>query len=781
MAVRTIRVTVVGERLRKDSKSAGVQGGANAAALHIAFDQSWTGFSKRIIWRNAAGEDPVAVILYNSVSALAEGAEALAFDVPIPAEPLALAGWCSFTIEGYLDAQPDVVLYTVRDRLQVLPNVEAGGALPPDDVTASQAMQLQAEIDGILPDVMGQVALAVSAKEAVEDMTVSASGLDAGSAPTVTKTVRDGVVHLAFGVPAGAKGDKGDQGEKGETGDQGPQGPKGDTGAKGDKGDTGAQGPKGDTGERGLQGVQGERGEQGVKGDKGDAFTYGDFTAEQLAALTGPKGEKGDTGEQGPKGDTGDPGPQGIQGPPGPAGSGSGDMLSSVYDPQGKAQDVFAYADGKNVLYVTFTLGEQDDFGNFACTADHTVEEVFAAVNAGRSVIARTPITTQYGTAYDQLQLGYVNQITDCLQVSFFSNTKYGTRVFEMFEDGCQYYAELLAAEDIGALPTSGGTMTGALTLAGNPTENLHAATKQYADTKLAKSGGTITGDVIVSAQDDVDFATMDFGYRQDGVSAFQPSTLRGIHIPTEPDMAASKEYVDSASGGIPVVTTAGTGAAYTATVEGITELTNGQLLVMIPHTRSTSATPTLRINGGTISFIKRFGTGSSMTWMGGASTMWLEAGIAVLLVYSNSYWFAQALPKPEAYDLSGTVKVENGGTGTASLTAGSYLVGNGTAAVQLKTPAQVREDIGAAGKPKTLQISIPASGWDASAKTQTVTATGVTATNAVTPSPAPASWEAAGTAGVRCTAQAADSLTFTCSEVPTADLTYNVLVQEVQ
>lgn len=495
----------------------------------------------------------------------------------------------------------------------------------------------------------------------------------------------------------------------------------------------------------------------------------------------GDKGETGATGARGPRGDTGAQGPQGIQGPPGPAGSGSGDMIASTYDPTGKAQDVFAYADGKNVLYVTFTLGEQDDFGNFACTADHTVEEVFAAVNAGRSVIARTPITTQYGTAYDQLQLGYVNQITDCLQVSFFSNTKYGTRVFEMFEDGCQYYAELLAAEDIGALPTSGGTMTGALTLAGNPTENLHAATKQYADTKLAKSGGTITGDVIVSKGDETEFATMDFGYRKDGLSVFQPSTLRGIHLPTEPDMAASKEYVDSASGGIPVVTTAGTGEAYTATVEGITELTNGQLLVMIPHTRSTSATPTLRINGGTISFIKRFGTGSSMTWMGGASTMWLEAGIAVLLVYSNSYWFAQALPKPEAYDLSGTVKVENGGTGTASLTAGSYLVGNGTAAVQLKTPAQVREDIGAAGKPKTLQISIPASGWDASAKTQTVTATGVTATNAVTPSPAPASWEAAGTAGVRCTAQAADSLTFTCSEVPTADLTYNVLIQEVQ
>lgn len=66
---------------------------------------------------------------------------------------------------------------------------------------------------------------------------------------------------------------------------------------KGDKGDTGLQGiqgekgDKGDTGEQGIQGIQGEKGD---KGDKGDAFTYDDFTEEQLAAL---KGEKGDAGE----------------------------------------------------------------------------------------------------------------------------------------------------------------------------------------------------------------------------------------------------------------------------------------------------------------------------------------------------------------------------------------------------------------------------------------------------------------------------------------------------
>lgn len=112
----------------------------------------------------------------------------------------------------------------------------------------------------------------------------------------------------------GAAGPRGEKGEVGPAGPAGPQGPKGDTGA------TGAVGPKGDTGER---------------GPKGDAFTYADFSAEQLEALrgpagatgaTGPKGDTGATGPQGPKGDTGgigpkgDQGPQGIQGIQGPKG-----------------------------------------------------------------------------------------------------------------------------------------------------------------------------------------------------------------------------------------------------------------------------------------------------------------------------------------------------------------------------------------------------------------------------------------------------------------------------
>ena len=136
--------------------------------------------------------------------------------------------------------------------------------------------------------------------------------------------------------PAGPQGEKGEKGATGDTGPQGIQGEKGDTGPqgprglKGDTGEQGAQGPKGDTGATGPQGPQGATGEQGPKGDtgdtgpkgdkgdKGDAFTYADFTPEQLAALKGPQGDKGDTGTQGPKGETG---PKGDTGPAGAAGT----------------------------------------------------------------------------------------------------------------------------------------------------------------------------------------------------------------------------------------------------------------------------------------------------------------------------------------------------------------------------------------------------------------------------------------------------------------------------
>jgi len=65
--------------------------------------------------------------------------------------------------------------------------------------------------------------------------------------------------------------------------------------------------------------------------------------------------------------------------------------------------------------------------------------------------------------------------------------------------------------------------------------------------------------------------------------------------------------------------------------------------------------------------------------------------------------------------------------------------------------------------------------GW--SSNTQTVTVTGVTASNTVFVSPAPASASDYASAGIICTAQGTDSLTFTCTTVPSNAITVNVII----
>ncbi len=113
----------------------------------------------------------------------------------------------------------------------------------------------------------------------------------------------------------GKDGATGPQGEKGETGEQGPAGADGKDGADGVSCThswdgtvltvTSASGTS-SADLVGPQGPKGDAGATGATGAKGDAFTFEDFTAEQLASLKGEKGDKGDTGKTGATGATPD-------------------------------------------------------------------------------------------------------------------------------------------------------------------------------------------------------------------------------------------------------------------------------------------------------------------------------------------------------------------------------------------------------------------------------------------------------------------------------------------
>lgn len=87
------------------------------------------------------------------------------------------------------------------------------------------------------------------------------------------------------------------------------------------------------------------------------------------------------------------------------------------------------------------------------------------------------------------------------------------------------------------------------------------------------------------------------------------------------------------------------------------------------------------------------------------------------------------------------------------------------------------------ANAPIMQTITLSSSSWSSTAKTQTVAVPGVLADETkqlITPTPASSSQTAYYNAGIRCTSQAADSLTFTATTVPSVDLTVYVTIQGV-
>ena len=200
-------------------------------------------------------------------------------------------------------------------------------------------------------------------------VSVTVTTLPAGSSATATYDKSTGT--LALGIPQGSKGDTGATGATGATGPQGEQGVQGETGA------TGATGPQGPAGPANVLTIG------SVTSGKVASATITGEAPNQVLNLVLEKGDKGETGEKGATGDTGPQGEQGIQGPQGSpgadaptitgitirqsdyhlivtlsdgtsydagycrgaSGAGTGDMLASVYDPNNKHQDIFAYVD----------------------------------------------------------------------------------------------------------------------------------------------------------------------------------------------------------------------------------------------------------------------------------------------------------------------------------------------------------------------------------------------------------------------------------------------------
>ena len=96
---------------------------------------------------------------------------------------------------------------------------------------------------------------------------------------------------------------------------------------------------------------------------------------------------------------------------------------------------------------------------------------------------------------------------------------------------------------------------------------------------------------------------------------------------------------------------------------------------------------------------------------------------------------------------------------------------------IDSKIESQVNSMIGnKANKSTSVTVTLASASW--SGNTQTVSVTGVTDTNNVVVSPSGRdSTEAWADGEVLCTSQGSNTLTFTCTTVPTADITVSVVI----
>ncbi len=111
-------------------------------------------------------------------------------------------------------------------------------------------------------------------------------------------------------------------------------------------------------------------------------------------------------------------------------------------------------------------------------------------------------------------------------------------------------------------VPLAGATLTGALTLAGDPTATLQAATKRYVDNQfgaaLSKTGGTLTGALTLAADPAASLQAATKQYVDNQLASLLPKaggTLSGaLTLPADPTaslQAATKQYVDNQLGSL--------------------------------------------------------------------------------------------------------------------------------------------------------------------------------------------------------------------------------------
>lgn len=590
------------------------------------------------------------------------------------------------------------------------------------------------------------------------------------------------------------KGQKGEKGDPGERGEQGAQGVQGEVGA------TGAQG------EQGIQGVPGEKGTDGVSPTVTvEAITGGhkvsitDISGTQsFDVLDGAKGEQGVQGipgEDGVKGDTGEKGADGAKGDPGEAatitiGSVTSGTQASVENagtanaavlnfvlPKGEKGDTGLQGatgeTGKNGSdgFSPSVAVEAVENGTKVTITDQTGDKTFTVKNGEKGVQGVPGIQGETGATGEKGADGFSPTVTVAKKGTVTTVTMTdasGTTTAEILDGakgdkgdagytpikGTDYWtsADVTAVEDdLKAWTNEQGFLTEHQSLAG------------YATETWVEGKGYQTAEQVNTAIESTKEQLFVVTVTPKGEPTEDEDSITYSCTPS----VTFEEAVAQVKSGKKVVIGAGNGSDKYVRLyyESSPNLLLSDYEFNLSHDEN----------------IKNFHPFILQHFQ------WSRGGFSLIVYKTLPKWIGDTKPTYTASE----VGADASGAAAQALTDAKTWAGEQGYATEAwvtgkgyQTGEQVQAAVGAkANKPKRVSVTLKASGWNSSAKTQTVTVNGVLADESaqvIQPIPAIASQSAYNAAGILATGQAANSITFTATTVPTADLSVYVVITEV-
>nr|DAO35990.1 MAG TPA: collagen triple helix repeat protein [Caudoviricetes sp.] len=607
------------------------------------------------------------------------------------------------------------------------------------------------------------------------------------------------------------------KGQKGEKGDKGDPGERGEQGVQGEVGATGAQG------EQGIQGVPGEKGTDGVSPTVaikaitgGHKVSITDISGTQsFDVLNGAKGEQGVQGipgEAGAKGDTGEKGADGAKGDPGKA------ATITIGSVTSGAQASVENAGTANAAVLNFVLpkgdkGEKGDTGLQGAAGEPGAkgdtgeagkngtdgkngEDGFSPTIAVETVENGTKVTITDKTGDKTFTVKNGEKGAQGVQGERGEQGIQGVQGIQgatgaTGEKGADGFSPIVAVAKKGTVTTVTMTDASGTTSA----EILDGAKGDKGDAGYTPVKGIDywTSTDITDIENDLKAWTNEQGFLKEHQSLAGYATetwVEGKGYQTAAEVSAA---IESAKGlfvvtitpeGKPEESSYSVKAKFTPSVtfaEAVAQAKSGKKVVIgmgddldvyiQMHLAGDSLLQSVAAPGlMTSQSIKTFKTFMVQEYKWDSNSLYLEA------FKTLPKWIGDTKPAYKASE----VGADASGAAAQALTDAKTWVGE----QGFQTAAQVQAAVDAkANKPKRVSVTLTASGWNSSAKTQTVTVSGVLADESaqvIQPIPAIASQSAYNAAGILATGQAANSITFTASTVPTADLSVYVVITEV-